>query len=84
MGIPEDVVREALRLIPGFTRALEREAVEREIRLRQIRDGERSGTLGTLGRPAGVRGDMAERHSDAARILRDSFPGSRNVPEVAP
>jgi hypothetical protein len=75
MGINEDAVRQALDSFPGSIRTLAAAAGVSEGLLRAIRDGRRVATPRVVGMIAEAMEEMAERQSNAARILRDSLQG---------
>ena len=70
MGKREVAVARALRVAPGSLRAVADEAGVSESLLRAIRDGERSATPVTVEVVAAALERLAQRHADAARLLR--------------
>lgn len=69
----EDAVRHTLKAYPGSIRTLAREAGVSDTLLRLIRDGKRTATQETVEALAGAMERLADRHAEAARILRDAL-----------
>lgn len=72
MGEKEDALRRALEMAPDSIRLLAREAGVSDKLLRLIRDGYRTATPRTIEKLAKAMERFAERHTQAAQLLRDS------------